>query len=98
MRELAAISSYTWALLAEAELPDLGGFPTGILTAATTGSILGWYLWYNVTRVLPEKDRQSQEAIMKLATDFRDEMRLERESHRAEVDGLRDQMRAEDKR
>lgn len=92
MRGVMAFAGALGGLIAQAEVPDM---PTGLLTAATTTTILAWYLWYNVTRVLPEKDRQSQEVIDRIVSNFREEMRLERESHRAEVEGLRAQIKAE---
>jgi len=64
------------AILADAvggslPVPGVDGLNFGNLTA--TG-ILGWFVWHTLTRTIP-----------RLMADFRDEMRLERESHKEQL-------------
>jgi hypothetical protein len=63
----AAVLSTVWGLIyAQASAPtgtlDLG-MPAGLLTGVTGAGILVWYLWYTVTRVLPEKDAKQDRLI-----------------------------------
>jgi hypothetical protein len=66
IRPVAVLSSVWGLIYAQASAPsgalDLG-MPAGLLTGVTGAGILVWYLWYTVTRVLPDKDAKQDRLI-----------------------------------
>ena len=60
-------------LLAQADaIPSLNQIG-GWLGTVTTSGILGWFLWYTVTKVTPAREERHEATVHRLVQDFRAE-------------------------
>ncbi len=54
-----------------------------------------WFGYYTTAVLLPRINKDNNELTLKIVSDFRDEMRLERESHNQQMIAQRDECRRE---
>jgi hypothetical protein len=76
-------------VLAQAAPPATGGMPNVDLGNLTATGILGWYAWHTASRTIPGLVKDFREEARDQREAFKEEMRIERENHRAEVLDLR---------
>ncbi len=76
-------------VLAQAAPAPTGMLPTIDLGNLTATGILGWYAWHTAARTIPGLVKDFREEARDQREAFKEEMRIERENHRAEVLDLR---------
>ena len=95
-------------LIAQVTLPsitEVGGW----VGAATSSGILGWYLWFTVSRVTPEREKKHDETVQaivskhdatvnKLVMDFRTERMAAQADFKATLQSVVDHCEKENSR
>lgn len=76
-------------LIAQATPDPAGGLPQIDLGNLTATGILGWYAWHTASRTIPGLVKDFRDEAREQRETFKEQMRIERESHRAEVLDLR---------
>lgn len=76
-------------------LPADGGFWVRALIDTGGLGVLAWLIYYGVTRIFPAMTQQHADTIRILSDAFRTEMKIERASHAEELREERESHRAE---
>lgn len=84
----AAGSAALVRLMAEA-IPPAGELPRFDLANLTATGILGWYAWHTAARTIPGLVKDFREEAREQREAFKEEMRIERQSHRDDLLELR---------
>lgn len=76
-------------VLAQAAPGPVANYPNIDFGNLTATGILGWYAWHTAARTIPGLVKDFREEAREQREAFKDEMRIERESHRGEILDLR---------
>lgn len=87
--EVVAIAGTGVALFVGQITPSLPALPNLDFGNLTATALLGWYAWHTATRTIPNLVKDFREESKEARTAFKEEMALERSSHRSEVDGIK---------